>query len=134
MDRKITLSHYKGEKDMKYVSAIMLTLGTAAGILSASVTPSADNEVAINHNPAPQAAKVQAATVQESISAIRIIAPANDLESAIRNSEKGDVLILGTEGWYRVEGKSLQNGTKVYVLSKQGSSIAVFPKEGETVR
>jgi hypothetical protein len=118
---------------MKYVSAIMLTLGTAAGLLSASATSSVENqEVAMNNNPAPQVAKVQ--SVQDPNSAIKIIAPHNDLENAIRASEKGDILILGSDGWYRVEGKTLQQGTRVYVLSKAGSPVAVFPKEAETVR
>lgn len=118
---------------MKYVSAIMLTLGTAAGLLSASATSSVENqEVAVNQNPVPQVARVQPA--QDPNSSIKIIAPHNDLEAAIRSSEKGDILILGTDGWYRVEGRTLQQGTRVYVLSKAGSPVAVFPKEAETVR
>ncbi len=119
------------EETMKFFSGIMLTIGTAAGLLSAS-TPcdDAQNEVAVNTNPAPQVARAQAA--QDNNSAIKIIAPQNDLEAAIRASEKGDILLLGAEGWYRVEGKTLQQGTRVYILGKQGAPIAAFPKESET--
>jgi len=115
---------------MKYVSAIMLTLGMAAGLLSASVTPAMDSEkeVAVNNNPMPSRAQ----PVQDQNSAIQIIAPQQDLETAIRSSGKGDILLYGPEGWYRLEGKVLQQGTRVYILGKQGSPLAVFPKESET--
>ena len=118
------------EETMKCVSAIMLTLGMAAGLLSASVTPAMDSEkeVAVNNNPMP----ARAQPAQDQNGAIQIIAPQQDLETAIRASGKGDILLYGPEGWYRLEGKVLQQGTRVYVLGKQGSSLAVFPKESET--
>ncbi len=62
-------------------------------------------------------------------SAIKVIAPQKDLKTAILHSEKGDILLMGPEGWYRIEGKSLQQGTKMYVLGGQESMISAFPKE-----
>lgn len=115
---------------MKYVSAIMLTLGVGAGLMSAAVTPAAGYEPVKAHQQevvAPKAA-------QEVSTAIRVIAPTKDLESAIRMSEKGDILVQGPEGWYRIEGKTVQQGTKVYVLSQPGQMVSVFPKEADTVR
>jgi hypothetical protein len=121
---------------MKFISAIMLTLGTGAALMGAAVSPVAgvQDRKDTNPNQVSQIAKVQPVQTQEFNGAIKVIAPQKDLESAIRASEKGDVLLLGSEGWYRLEGKVLQQGTKVYVLGGQGSMVSVFPKEAETVR
>lgn len=81
-----------------------------------------------------QIAKAQPVLSQEFNGAIKIIAPQKDLESAIRASDKGDILLLGTDGWYRIENKVVQQGTKVYVLGAQGSMVSVFPKEADSVR
>lgn len=118
---------------MKYVSAIMLTLGVGAGLMSAVVSPANQEPQIAQTTKAPQH-EVVAPKTQEVGTAIRVIAPTKDLESAIRMSEKGDVLVQGPEGWYRIEGKTLQQGTKVYVLSQPGSMVSAFPKEADTVR
>jgi hypothetical protein len=117
---------YSGGK-MKIVSAVILALGVGVALMGASVSPVA---------PLPE--KKEAAIVvqpshhtQEIIGAIKVIAPQKDLESAIRSSEKGDILLYGSEGWYRIDGKALQQGTKMYVLGSQGSMISVFPKEAD---
>ena len=117
---------------MKFISSIMLTLGTGAALMSAAVSPvnAEKKEVVANSN--NQAAQI--AKAQEFGGAVRVIIPQKDLESAIRSSEKGDILLLGPEGWYRVEGKTLQQGTKMYVLGGHSSMVSVFPKEAETVR
>lgn len=62
-------------------------------------------------------------------SAVKVIAPQKDLKTAILHSEKGDLLLMGPDGWYRIEGKSLQQGTKMYVLGGQESMVSAFPKE-----
>lgn len=116
---------------MKVVSSIMLTLGVGAGLISAVVSPSApvqqDNAVVA------QAVKAQPQVQHQDLQgAIRVIAPQKDLENAIRMSEKGDVLVLGPEGWYRIEARTLQQGTRVYILSQPGTMVSVFPKEAET--
>ena len=113
----------------------MLTLGTGAALMSAAVSPvnAEKKEVAaVNNNQVAQAAQV--AKAQEFGGAVRVIVPQKDLESAIRSSEKGDILLLGPEGWYRVEGKTLQQGTKMYVLGGHSSMVSAFPKDAETVR
>lgn len=123
---------------MKFVSLIMLSLGVGAGLVSAVLAPSVQEKSEANtNNQVVQipAVKIQPASQsQEFNGAIRVIAPQKDLESAVRMSEKGDILVLGPEGWYRLEGKTLQQGTKVYILGQQGSMVSVFPKEAETVR
>jgi hypothetical protein len=121
---------------MKFISTIMLTLGTGVALASAAVSPVAGNQDKKDvNNSMSQIAKVQQPVqTQEFNGVIRVIAPQKDLESTIRASEKGDILLLGPEGWYRLEGKALQQGTKVYVLGGQGSMITVFPKEADSVR
>jgi hypothetical protein len=121
---------------MKIISAIALTLGTGVALMAAAVSPAAgdkkDTAAAPNQ---PSISKVQqSGQTQEFNGAIRVIAPQKDLESAIRASEKGDLLLLGQEGWYRLEGKTFQNGTKVFVLGPKGSMVTAFPKEADTVR
>lgn len=120
---------------MKFISAIVLTVGTGAALMSTAVSPVAGNQDKKDNNQVSQISKVQQPIqTQEFNGAIRVIVPQKDLESAIRASEKGDVLLLGQEGWYRLENKAVQQGTKVYVLSGQGSLVTVFPKEAESVR
>ena len=61
--------------------------------------------------------------------AMRVLSAQKDLETAIRVSKRGDILVYnGAEGWYRIDGKSLQQGTRVFVLG-QGSLVSMFPKE-----
>jgi hypothetical protein len=124
---------------MKIISTIMLTLGAGVALMSSTTAPSAStvtSEKKEMHNQISQIARVQAVqpTQQELNGTIKVIAPQKDLESAVRNSEKGDVLLLGQDGWYRIEGRALQQGTKVYILGGQGSMTSVFPKEAEMVR
>jgi hypothetical protein len=123
---------------MKFISAIMLTLGIGAALMSTTVSPAAGNqdkkEIHFNTQ-LPQITKTQQPVqTQEFNEAIRVIVPQKDLESAIRSSEKGDILLLGSEGWYRLENKTLQQGTKIYLLSGQGSLVTAFPKEADSVR
>lgn len=117
---------------MKFISSIMLTLGTGAALMSAAASPvnAEKKETHVSNN--QQAAQI--AKAQEFGGAVRVIVPQKDLESAIRSSEKGDILLLGPEGWYRVEGKTLQNGTKMYVLGGHSSMVSAFPKDAETSR
>jgi hypothetical protein len=127
---------------MKFVSAIMLTLGTGAALMSAAVSPVAGNQdkkdTNINSNANNQVSQIskgqQPMQIQEFNGAIRVITPQKDLESAIRASEKGDILLLGQDGWYRLESKVVQQGTKVYVLGGQSSIVTVFPKEVDSLR
>ena len=118
---------------MKFITSIMLTLGTGAALMSAAVSPvNAEKKEVATVNNTQQVA--QAAKMQDFSGAVRVIVPQKDLETAIRSSEKGDILLLGPEGWYRVEGKNLQQGTKMYVLGGHSSMVSAFPKEAETVR
>ena len=124
---------------MKFISAMVLTLGIGAALMSTTTTttpPVVGNQDKKDNtnNQVSQIAKVQPIQTQEFNGAIRVIAPLKDLESAIRASEKGDILILGPEGWYRLESKAFQQGTKVYVLSTPGSLASMFPKETDFVR
>ena len=123
---------------MKFISAIMVTLGIGAALMGTTVTPVAGTQdkkdtypnIQVSHTSKVQ----QPSQMQEFNNAIRVIAPHKDLETAIRASEKGDILLLGTEGWYRIESKTVQQGTKVYVLTGQGSMVTAFPKEADSVR
>ncbi|MBS0604424.1 MAG: hypothetical protein JSS60_05220 [Verrucomicrobia bacterium] len=118
---------------MKIISSILMTLGTGVVLMSASVSPVATEKKDTNLSTA-QAVKAQPVVAPQTSSlnsAIRVIAPQKDLESAIRNSEQGDILLLGQDGWYRLEGKALQQGTKMYVLGGQGSMVSAFPKEAD---
>jgi hypothetical protein len=116
------------ENIMKTISALILTIATGAALMSANVSPASTfqekNEVSL-------ANKFQTPAEQTSSlgGAINIIAPQKDLEAAVRNAEYGDILLLGPEGWYRLEGKALTNGTRIYILGNQGSKVASFPKE-----
>jgi hypothetical protein len=118
---------------MKIFSGIMLTLGVGAALMSASVSPSSPSAEKKEYSDliktqpvaAPEA-QVQAPTHS---SAILVLAPQKNLETAIRTSEQGDILLMGPDGWYRLEGKALQQGTKVYVLGSQSSMVGAFPKE-----
>jgi hypothetical protein len=112
---------------MKTISTIMIALGVGAALMSATVSPA----IPVQEKKEIHVQQPAAAQAQEIAGAIRVIAPQKDLESAIRSSEKGDILLYGTEGWYRIEGKALQQGTKMYVLGGQGSMISVFPKEAD---
>jgi hypothetical protein len=116
---------------MKVISAILLTLTTGAALMAAAVSPAAGEkkDTTAANNTVSITKVQQPIQANEFNGAIRVIAPQKDLESAIRASEKGDVLLLGHEGWYRIEGKTLQNGTKVYVLGPQGSLVSAFPKD-----
>lgn len=109
---------------MKIISTVLLTLGIGTALMSASVSPTA----------AKEAVSASAIRSQEIGGAIKIIAPQKDLETAIRSSEKGDILLYGPEGWYRLEGKALQQGTKMYVLGSEGSIVSAFPKEADSAR
>jgi hypothetical protein len=110
---------------MKVFSGIMLTLGIGAALMSASVSPS--SSLTEKKESAQPAAQVQAQATNNS--AILVLAPQKDLETAIRTSEQGDILLMGADGWYRLEGKALQQGTKMYVLGSRSSIVSAFPKE-----
>ncbi len=61
--------------------------------------------------------------------ALQVIPPQKSLESAVRNSEQGDILLMGQGGWYRIEAKTLRQGTRMYILGDNNSNLAAFPKE-----
>lgn len=62
--------------------------------------------------------------------AMKVVVPQKDLETAIRSSNEGDILIYdGVNAWYHVDSRALQTGTRVFVLGT-GSLVSVFPKEG----
>jgi hypothetical protein len=69
--------------------------------------------------------------------AIKVLPPQKDLETAIRTAGEGDILVYTTNGsWHHIDGKSLQQGTRVFVLGT-GNLVSVFPKEigsGESLR
>lgn len=131
---------------MKIISSLVLTLGLGALLISGTVSPVAPR----SERPSPVAPKtekytapvapkvvesqpVQAPAVvteaPKNNSAIKVIAPQKDLETAIRNSQQGDILLMGPEGWYRLDAKTLKQGTKVFVLGSQDAMTTSFPKE-----
>jgi hypothetical protein len=112
---------------MKIISSILFTLITGVFLTSAAAPPSARRTEVTENN--PQAPVVQQAATLNST--IKVIAPQKDLESAIRTSELGDILLMGTDAWYRLDAKTLRQGTKVFVLGNQGSMISTFPKEAK---
>ena len=64
--------------------------------------------------------------------AMKVVVPQKDLETAIRTSKDGDLLVYaGNDNWYHIDGKALQQGTRMFVLGS-GSLVSVFPKEAET--
>ena len=109
---------------MTIVSSILLTLGIGPAWMSASVSPGDFTYEKIDTNQTPQAAPANRIVIS-------VITPQKDLESAIRNSEQGDILLMGPDGWYRIEGKTLQQGTKMYVLGGKSSIVGTFPKEAD---
>ncbi len=121
---------------MKVISSIILTLGVGAALMGASVSPAAPvvEEKKVSQPVAQQ--PIVAAQPKSASSAIKLIAPQKDLESAIRNSKQGDILIMGSEGWYCIESKTLKAGTQLFVLGSQGAIASSFPKEAnsESVR
>jgi hypothetical protein len=120
---------------MKIISSIILTLGVGAVVMSASVSPAASTNEKKEANNVLQIVKTQSSLADQAqslMSAIKVIAPQKDLENAIRHSEQGDILLMGSDGWYRIEGKSLQQGTKMYVLTGNSSMVSAFPKEAES--
>lgn len=116
---------------MKVISSIILTLGVGAALMSASVSPATPvvEEKKISQ---PVAEHVVAQQTKSASSAIKLIAPQKDLESAIRNSKQGDILIMGSEGWYCIESKTLKQGTQLFVLGGQGAIASSFPKEANS--
>jgi hypothetical protein len=118
---------------MKVISSILFTLIAGVSLTSASNPPKASAstppgvrkaEVTENNQPAQVAQQTPMLNT-----AIKVIAPQKDLETAIRTSELGDILLLGTDAWYRLDAKTLRGGTKVFVLGNQGSMISTFPRE-----
>jgi hypothetical protein len=66
---------------MKFISAMMVTLGTGAALMSAAVSPVSGNSDKKNEtsaNQASQIAKVQPVQAQEFNGAIKVIAPQKD--------------------------------------------------------
>ncbi len=118
---------------MKIISSIIFTLGAGAALMAGNVSPAPGT--AEKKEVAPVVVQQQPlATAQPTLnpnSAIKVITPQKDLESAIRNSDQGDILLQGHDGWYRIEGKTLKQGTKMYVLGGQASMVTSFPKEAD---
>jgi hypothetical protein len=79
-------------------------------------------------------AATQSAAVKASAGiagAMKVVVPQKDLETAVRTSKEGDLLVYaGNDNWYHIDGKALQQGTRVFVLGA-GSLVSVFPKEAE---
>ena len=125
---------------MKLFSNLLMTLGVSAALLSVSAYPAQVTEkkeqpqavISDSSNQTKSTPQQNASRqMRPNSTAIQVIAPQDDLEVAIRNSEQGDILLLGPEGWYRIEAKSLAKGTKMFVLSTPGSKVSAFPKEDE---
>lgn len=116
---------------MKLISTIILAVGAGAALMAGSVSPASTATPTAEKKETPS---VTAAATQPSShnGAIKVITPQKDLESAIRLSEKGDILLHGHDGWYRIEGKNLKQGTKMYVLGGNNSMVTSFPKEADT--
>ena len=117
---------------MKTIATLLLAVGAGVALMSASVSPAAAFQEKKEGSLVAQASFNQPAQLGQSESAgaaVRIITPEHNLETAIRSSEQGDILLLGPEGWYRLERKTLSQGTMIYVLGEQGSAISAFPKE-----
>jgi hypothetical protein len=111
---------------MKIITSILFTLAMGVALTSA-------NSVEENHT-RQISQKQQAVAAQKGPalnSAIKIIAPQKDLETAIRTSEQGDILVMGSDGWYRLDIKTLRQGTKVFVLGDHNSMVSSFPKENK---
>lgn len=98
---------------------------SAGANTNASQTTTAQNSNKLKS--APQGA----ARASRNSKAIQVIAPQDGLETAIRNSEQGDLLLLGPDGWYRIEAKTVAQGTRMFVLSAPGSEVSAFPKQKE---
>lgn len=105
--------------------AFFLVTMSLAGLLSINASPAQ-----IAAAPAPAAApRAVAAGVS---GAMKVVVPQKDLETAIRASREGDILVYaGNDSWYHIDGKALQQGTRVFVLGS-GSLVSVFPKEAES--
>lgn len=120
---------------MTLFSKMLTTISIGASLLCISASPAAivekQNPPAVKTNATGQNTSRQSSS---SKSSIQVIAPQDDLEIAIRTSEHGDILLLGPDGWYRIEGKALSQGIKMFVLSTPGSKVSAFPKESEKSR
>lgn len=104
----------------KITSLITILLSSYLSIAHAS----GDASISLIANPAQPTAKAHPGLV----GLMKVLIPQRDLETAIRASKKGDILVYdGTSSWYKIEGRSLHNGTRVYVLG-EGSLVSVFPK------
>lgn len=107
-------------KKVLFLAAMSLT-----GLLSINASPAQ-----IAAAPAPAAAPRAVATGVSG--ALKVVVPQKDLETAIRASREGDILVYaGNDSWYHIDGKALQQGTRVFVLGS-GSLVSVFPKEAES--
>jgi hypothetical protein len=108
--------------------AFFLVAMSLAGFLCINASPAQQQIIAAA--PAPAAApRVVAAGVS---GAMKVVVPQKDLETAIRASREGDLLVYaGNDNWYHIDGKALQQGTRVFVLGT-GSLVSVFPKEADS--
>ncbi len=50
---------------------------------------------------------------------VQVLNPSKDLESAILSSQRGDILVQGPQGWYRIDRENLKHGTRMFVLGKR---------------
>jgi len=118
---------------MKIFSKIL----TIVGMSTAFATLPAESINIIENSPQQNTSSAkprQVKQVRSNSQAVQVIAPQDGLEAAIRNSEQGDILLLGPDGWYRIEAKTLAKGTKMFVLSAPGSEVSAFPKERAPTR
>ena len=111
--------------------ALFLTAASIAALLNINAT-SAPIAAAPsqNVNTAPKAIPANVAN------AMKVAVPQKDLETAVRSAREGDILVYaGNDNWYQLDGKALQQGTRIFVLGT-GSLVSVFPKDadGESYR
>lgn len=109
---------------------LFLAAMSLAGFLCINASPAPTQQIAAA--PAPTAATPRATPSTGIAGAMKVAVPQKDLETAIRASREGDILVYaGNDNWYHIDGKALQQGTRVFVLGT-GSLVSVFPKEADS--
>ena len=108
---------------------LFLATMSLAGFLCVNASPAPTQQIAAA--PAPSSALSRANASTGIAGAMKVAVPQKDLETAIRVSKEGDILVYaGNDNWYHIDGKALQQGTRVFVLGT-GSLVSVFPKDSE---
>lgn len=117
---------------------LFLATMSLAGFLCVNASPAPTQQIAAAPAPSIAPSTAPAAAVSKANSstgiggAMKVAVPQKDLETAIRVSKEGDILVYaGNDNWYHIDGKALQQGTRVFVLGT-GSLVSVFPKDSES--